>query len=58
MLGDPNRDLVVSVASLREVAIKAGLDREDFRLDVALASPARLVDSGGDLDVGRATRSQ
>jgi PIN domain nuclease of toxin-antitoxin system len=34
LLGDANHELVFSAVSLWEIAIKAGLGRDDFRIDV------------------------
>jgi PIN domain nuclease of toxin-antitoxin system len=45
LIGDPDHDLAFSVLSLWEVAIKAGLGREDFRIDVG-SLRRRLFDNG------------
>jgi PIN domain nuclease of toxin-antitoxin system len=45
LIGDPDHDLAFSVLSLWEVAIKAGLGREDFRIDVE-SLRRRLFDNG------------
>ena len=36
MIDDPDAELMVSAASLWEVAVKAGLGREDFQVDPAI----------------------
>jgi len=36
LIDDPNNELVVSAASLWEIAIKSGLRRPNFRIDAAL----------------------
>ena len=45
ILGDPGNELFFSAASLWEVALKRGLDREDFRVDPRLFRRG-LLDNG------------
>jgi PIN domain nuclease of toxin-antitoxin system len=45
LIGDPKNELLFSVASLWEIAIKAGLRRRDFQVDPRLLR-ARLLNNG------------
>ena len=45
LIDDPANDLVFSAASLWEVTIKAGLGREDFKVDPSLLRRG-LIDNG------------
>jgi PIN domain nuclease of toxin-antitoxin system len=44
-MGDPENDLVFSVASLWEIVIKRGLKRSDFRVDARVLRRG-LIDNG------------
>lgn len=43
LLEDPANEVFYSAASLWEIAVKAGLRRSDFRVDLALLRPALAV---------------
>jgi PIN domain nuclease of toxin-antitoxin system len=45
LLGDPQNELLFSVASLWEIAIKRGLGREDFQVDARVLRRG-LLDNG------------
>ncbi len=45
LLADPDNDLMFSAASLWEIAIKRGLDRDDFRIDPSVLRRS-LLDNG------------
>jgi PIN domain nuclease of toxin-antitoxin system len=47
LLEDPDSELLFSVASLWEIAIKSGLGRDDFRVDARLLRRG-LLDNGYD----------
>ncbi len=48
----PENELLFSVASVWEIAIKRGLGREDFRVDVRLLRRGLLDNGYGELPVG------
>ena len=48
----PENDLLFSAASLWEIAIKRGLGREDFRVDVRLLRRGLLDNGYGGLPIG------
>ena len=48
----PENELLFSAASLWEIAIKRGLGREDFRVDVRLLRRGLLDNGYGELPVG------
>ena len=51
LIEDENNDLLFSAASLWEVAIKAGLGREDFTLDPRLLRRGLLDNGYGELPI-------
>jgi PIN domain nuclease of toxin-antitoxin system len=51
LIGNPDNELLFSVASLWEVAIKRGLGREDFRVDARLLRRGLLDNGYGELPI-------
>jgi PIN domain nuclease of toxin-antitoxin system len=52
LIGDPGNEVLFSVASLWEVAIKRGLGRKDFRVDVRLLRRGLLDNGYSELPIG------
>ena len=50
-LDNPDNELLFSAASLREVAIKRGLGRNDFQVDVRILRRGLLDDGYGELPI-------
>jgi PIN domain nuclease of toxin-antitoxin system len=51
LIDNPDNDLLFSAASLWEVAIKRGLGREDFKVDVRLLRRGLLDNGYGELPI-------
>jgi len=51
LINDPRNELLFSVASLWEIAIKKGLGREDFRVDPRLLRRGLLDNGYGELPI-------
>jgi len=51
LIGDPNNELLFSVASLWEIAIKHGRDRDDFQVDPRLLRRGLLDNSYRELPI-------
>jgi PIN domain nuclease of toxin-antitoxin system len=51
LIGDPHNELLFSAASLWEIAIKAGLERRDFRVDATELRRGLLINGYGELAV-------
>jgi PIN domain nuclease of toxin-antitoxin system len=51
LIGDPHNELLFSAASLWEIAIKAGLERSDFRVDATELRRGLLINGYGELAV-------
>jgi PIN domain nuclease of toxin-antitoxin system len=51
LIGNPDNELLFSVASLWEVAIKRGLGREDFKVDARLLRRGLLDNGYGELPI-------
>ena len=52
LIGAPENELLFSAASVWEIAIKRGLGREDFRVDIRLLRRGLLDNGYGELPVG------
>ncbi|MHB1841219.1 MAG: type II toxin-antitoxin system VapC family toxin [Acidobacteriaceae bacterium] len=51
LLDDPDNELMFSAASLWEIAIKRGLDRDDFKVDARLLRRGLLDNGYGELPI-------